>query len=81
MKAKIDKKTYDTDKAMTLGFKYSGEFGEPGGYEERLFITKTGQHFIYGVGGSESPYAESEIKLIDEKGAKRWLKENKQVGD
>ena len=76
MKATISKKTYDTDTATHLGGRYSGAFGQPDGFEEQLFVTKAGQHFIYGVGGSDSPYAEPEIKLVSEEQAELWRKEN-----
>ena len=76
MKAKIGRKNYDTDDAVNLGHKYTGDFGHPEGYEERLFVTEKGQHFIYGVGGAESPYNEPEIKLLTNEAAEIWMKEN-----
>ena len=76
MKATIKRKVYDTDTATSLGSKYVGEFGEPTGYEERLYITKTKQYFIYGVGGSESKYSEPIIEPITEEQADDWKKEN-----
>jgi len=76
MEAIIKGKTYDTDTATCLGHKYFGEFGQPDGYEERLFVTEAGQHFIYGIGGAESPYAEPGIKAFTEKQAQEWLKTN-----
>ncbi|MCL2539403.1 MAG: hypothetical protein FWE66_03605 [Oscillospiraceae bacterium] len=76
MKKTIDKKVYNTDTASALGFAYSGAFGQPDGFEERLFVAKSGQHFIYGVGGEQSKYAEPCIELVTEKQAKHWLKEN-----
>jgi hypothetical protein len=74
MKVTINRKVYDTEKADYIGGKFVGEFGEPGGYEEQMFVTKAGQHFIYGAGGPESPYAEPEIKLISDDEAKSWNK-------
>ena len=76
MKLIIKRKTYNTDTATQLGFKYSGEFGEPNGYEERLYVTAKGQHFIYGTGGPESLYSEPAIKLLTDGEAKNWKKEN-----
>ena len=75
MRKTIDKKVYDTNRASHLGFKYVGEFGQPDGYEEQLFVTKTGQHFIYGIGGPESPYSKAAIKLITARQAGAWKKE------
>ena len=77
MKKTISRKVYDTDKATSLGFRYVGEFGHANGFEEQLFLTKAGQHFIYGIGGSESPYNEPIIKLITDKQADEWKKANK----
>jgi hypothetical protein len=72
MKKVINKKTYDTDKDEHLGFKYVGVFGHLNGFEEQLFITKKGQHYIYGSGGPESPYPESAIRLITPEEADLW---------
>jgi hypothetical protein len=77
MRKIIDKKTYDTSTAKLLGVKHVGEYGNPDGYEEQLFITKSKQHFIYGIGGLESVYKKPAIKLIDDKQADEWKKDNK----
>ena len=76
MKATIKKKTYDTDNAKSLGSLYFGEFGQTDGYEEQLFVAEDGQHFIYGIGGSDSPYSEPVIKLLSNKEAESWMKDN-----
>ena len=76
MKATIRKKEYDTDEAKSLGIKYTGEFGQPDGYEEQLFVTEEGLHFIYGAGGPESPYAEPTIKPLTELQTEKWKKNN-----
>ena len=75
MKKIIKGRIYDTDKAKQLNFKYVGEFGEAGGYEERLHLTKSGQYFIFGAGGSESPYPQPVIKPIEKEQADEWLAE------
>ncbi|MDR0222948.1 MAG: hypothetical protein LBI38_05385 [Oscillospiraceae bacterium] len=72
MKAKIDGKTYDTEKAVRIGHRYYGEFGQPEGYEEQLFVANNGRHFVYGVGGSESPYSKPGIKLLPADGESGW---------
>ena len=72
MKMTIDKKVYDTEKDEHLGFKYVGVFGQLNGYEEKLFVTKKGQHYIYGAGGPESPYIENTIKLLTPEEAELW---------
>lgn len=76
MRKIINKKTYDTNTAKLLGVKYVGEFGEPKGYEEQLFITKNKDYFIYGNGGLESIYQKETIKLITDKEAELWTREN-----
>jgi len=78
MIAIISKKTYDTDVDTKVGSKFVGEFGQPDGYEEHLFVTAGGNHFIYGVGGPSSPYAEPTIKKALKKEAEAWKKENMQ---
>ena len=77
MRKVIDKVTYNTDTATELGIVYFGEFGEADGYEERLYVNKKNQHFLYGVGGSSSKYPVQAMALVSEKEAKAWIKENK----
>ena len=76
MRKIVKGKLCDTATAKQLGVKYSGTFGEPDGYEEQLFVTKTKQHFIYGIGGTESKYAKPNIVLATDEEAADWLKEN-----
>ena len=52
MKAVINRKTYNTDTAKKLGTIYVGTFGDPAGYEESLYQTRTGAYFFYGLGGA-----------------------------
>ena len=77
MRKKIDGKMCDTETAKQLGFKFTGEFGQEHGYEERLYLTKTGQYFIYGAGGPASPYPKPEIKALTKEHADAWEKETK----
>jgi hypothetical protein len=77
MKKIINGKLCNTESAKQIAFKFAGEFGDVHGYEERLFITKTKQHFLYGTGGSDSPYPKPLIKLLTSKQAKEWEKEAK----
>ena len=76
MKKIIKGKLCDTETAKHLGTVYVGEFGDPAGYEEQLFITKTKQYFIYGAGGAESKYVKSDAKLLTNEEAEAWKKEN-----
>lgn len=55
MQKTVRKKVYDTDTAALLGTVTSGLFGDPAGYEERLYQTPEGFYFLYGLGGDASP--------------------------
>ena len=77
MKKIIAKKTYNTDTASLVKHVTFGEFGDAAGYEEKLYQTKKGDFFIYGIGGIESPYTEETIKPLTEAEAKQWQKDNK----
>ena len=84
MKKIIKGRIYDTEKAKQLNFKYVGEYGDADGYEEKLYLTKSGQYFIFGAGGSESPYPQPVIKPIEKEQADEWLAEtsgDKEVGE
>ena len=83
MKQKIKGRVYDTENAENIGYKFTGEFGQSDGYEEQLYITKTGQLFIYGIGGADSPYPEPAIKLAAKEEAEQseWVKKQKDSGD
>ena len=76
MKRTIKNIVCDTDAATHLGFRYFGDFGWPGGYEEQLFVTEDGQHFLYGIGGEESPYTKPSIKLFTDVQADDWKREH-----
>lgn len=54
----------DTEKSTEVAGSHVtfGEYGDPDGYEETTYETRTGVRFIYGVGGPESPYPEPTIK-------------------
>ena len=72
MKRRLNGKLCDTESATLVGTKSFGEYGNPDGYEEQLFITKTKQYFIYGVGGDESKYSKPDIKLVTDEEAREW---------
>jgi len=76
MKRTIKNIVCDTNKATYLGGKSVEEFGNPYGFEEQLFITEGGQHFLYGVGGPDSPYKNPVIKLFSNEKAEDWKNEN-----
>lgn len=74
MKKVICKVEYDTEASKLLQKKTFGEYGDPKGYEECLFQTQDGKLFLYGVGGSESPYTEETIKRLSPAKAEEWQK-------
>ena len=73
MKKTIRKKLYETETAERLGGFTEGIFGDPAGYEEHLYRTPTGSHFLYGLGGTDSPYPEETIVPLSIAKAKDWL--------
>ena len=77
MQKVICKVTYDTDTAELLAKKTEGAFGDPAGYEERLYKTPDGKFFLYGNGGEASAYAEETIKRLSAAKADEWLAANK----
>lgn len=65
---------YDTTKAEEQGSRAYSYYGDPAGYEEKLYKTKGGLYFLWGLGGSESPYSSGEdIRPISAKEAQAWL--------
>ena len=72
MKKTICKVDYDTQTAELVAKFTSGEFGDSKGYEESLYKTYDGKFFIYVNGGSESPYAEENIKRIAQNKVEDW---------
>ncbi len=69
MKKTIARKVYNTDTATEIKRNTYGFFGDPTGYEEILYKTPRGAYFVYGVGGAESKYAESDIFALTEEEA------------
>ena len=72
MKKVICKIEYDTDASELIQKKVFGVFGDPKGYEESLYKTKDGKFFLYGFGGSESPYTEETITRLAANKVKAW---------
>ena len=64
MKKIICKKEYDTEKATVVKKVTSGEFGDPAGYEETLYVTAEGKYFLYLNGGKELIHAKESIKRL-----------------
>ena len=76
MKKIICKVEYDTEAAQLIGKFVSGEFGDPAGYEESLYLTEDGKYFIYVNGGEESVHAKEDIKRISAAKAEEWKAEH-----
>ena len=76
MKKIICKVEYDTEAATVVAKLTSGEFGDPAGYEETLYVTQDGFYFLYTNGGAESKYATEDITRKSKAAAEKWLSEN-----
>jgi hypothetical protein len=76
MQKRISGKLCDTETATKLGNIAVGEYGNPAGYEEILFINGRKQHFLYGNGGATSKYTKPTMVLLTDEQAAAWCKEN-----
>ena len=76
MKKIICKKEYDTEASTVVKKFTSGEFGDPAGYEETLYVTEGGNYFLYVNGGADSAYTKEDIKRMSKKTAEEWLAEH-----
>ncbi|MBO5106604.1 MAG: hypothetical protein J6C29_06880 [Clostridia bacterium] len=76
MKKIICKVEYDTEYSKLLGQMTCGEFGDPDGYEEKLYQTEGGKYFLYVNGGEDSPYKKEDIKRMSAAKAEEWIKEH-----
>lgn len=72
MKKVICKVEYDTEKATLVEKRTFGEFGDPMGYEESLYMTENGKYFLYVNGGAESKYPEENIKRMAAAKLEEW---------
>ena len=77
MKKILCKVEYDTEASTQVAKFTEGQFGEPAGYEETLYVTEGGKYFLYTFGGPESKYAVEAIKRMSAATAEAWLAENK----
>lgn len=89
MKKIIKGKKYDTGTAKEVG---SVSYSYPGNFEhwsETLYLKKTGEFFIHGIGGAMSKYSKSagcntftggeEIIPLTEKEAREWAEKYLEV--
>jgi hypothetical protein len=72
MKKVICKVEYDTDVATIVEKRTFGEFGDPAGYEETLYVSENGKFFLYVNGGAESVYPKEDIKRMSAAKADEW---------
>ncbi|MBQ2809855.1 MAG: hypothetical protein IKA43_07040 [Clostridia bacterium] len=77
MKKVVRGRVLDTESATLVKKVTYGEFGDPCGYEETLYVTEDGTYFLYTNGGCESKYTEENITMKYKSGAEKWLAENK----
>jgi len=73
MNTKIGRKIYDTEKSRLVASKAVSCYGDPAGYEERLYQKAKDDYFFFGQGGSESPYPQMSIVPVAADLAKAWL--------
>ena len=73
MKKTICKVEYDTETSELVSKRAFGAFGDPAGYEESLYKTQGGKYFLYVNGGSDSVYAQENIKRMSADKAQEWL--------
>ncbi len=76
MKKIICKVEYDTSVSELVAKNTVGNFGDPDGYEESLYVTPDGKYFLYTNGGAESPYVKEDIKRMSKDKAEAWFAEN-----
>ena len=76
MKQKIGVKVYDSDNAEFVRAFTHGEWGDPAGYEERLYRTEDGCYFLLCRGGATSPYPTERIKRVAKANVAKLLGEN-----
>ena len=86
MKKVIDGKLYDTETATEIASFDNGRGWDDFHHlNETLYITKKGQHFLYGIGGAMSKYSEKSgnmthgtenIELLNAIEAREWAESN-----
>ena len=72
----ICNKLYDTTTATVVKKVTNGEWGDPAGYEETLYVTPEGYYFLYTFGGEDSAYATETIKRMSKKAADAFIENN-----
>ncbi len=65
-------KVYDTEQAELISTRAEGMYGDPNGFEERLYKNPDGFYFLYAVGGETSPYPNPTIRAVSKVKAEEW---------
>ncbi len=76
MKKIICKVEYDTAVSELIAKKTFGQPGDQDGYEESLYVTKTGKYFLYTNGGEKSIHPKEDITRMSVAKAKEWRDKN-----
>ncbi len=74
MQKTICKKVYDTETATLIKKFTFGNFGSPDGFEESLYVTESGNFFLYTNGGAQSKYTKEDITRMSAEKKNAWLK-------
>ena len=72
----ICKKEYNTETSTFIKKVTVGTIGDTTGYEECLFVTESGNYFLYVNGGADSKYPTEDIKRMSKKVADEWIANN-----
>lgn len=73
MRTKIGTKIYDTEKSQVIGEQIVGQYCSADGFEERLYRKSAHCYFIYGLGGSLSPYPQETLLTLSLADATEWM--------
>ena len=75
MKKTVRGKIYDTVEMTIVKKVTHGNFGDPAGYEETLFVAENGTYFLYTFGGKESPYPTEKLVNLSKAKGQAWEQE------
>ena len=76
MKKTLRGKTYDTAEMAIVKKIAHGNFGDPAGYEETLYVSENGMYFLYTYGGEQSPYPTEKLVSMSKAKPQAWEEEN-----
>ena len=76
MKKTVKAVVYDTEEMKVVKKVSHGEYGDPAGYEETLYVAENGNHFLYTNGGEASPYTAEKLTSLSKAKVAAWEKEN-----